>query len=87
MRKLVLIMLLATSIGFAQQPGATPSSKAKILTRAEFDSLVATPGSVLLLDVRSPYEIATNGGFAVFLSIQAAISKNISQKSRRTGQS
>jgi len=58
-------------VSFAQQPGAAPASKAKILTRAELDALLATPGRVLLLDVRRPTEIAMNGGFPVFLNIQA----------------
>ena len=71
MRKLVLLILLATAVSFAQQPGAAPASKAKILTRAEFDALLATPGRVLLIDVRRPTEIAQNGGFPVFLNIQA----------------
>ena len=63
--------LLASAVSFAQQPGAAPASKAKILTRAEFDSLVATPGRVLLIDVRRPTEIAQNGGFPVYINIQA----------------
>jgi len=71
MKKLILMILLASVVGFAQQPGAESKSKAKILTRAEFDALVATPGRVLLLDVRRPTEIAMNGGFPVFLNIQA----------------
>jgi rhodanese-related sulfurtransferase len=71
MKKLVLLILLATAVSFAQQPGAAPASKAKILTRAEFDALLATPGRVLLIDVRRPTEIAQNGGFPVFLNIQA----------------
>jgi rhodanese-related sulfurtransferase len=71
MKKLVLLILLASAVSFAQQPGAESKSKAKILTRAEFDALVATPGHVLLLDVRRPTEIAANGGFPVFLNIQA----------------
>jgi rhodanese-related sulfurtransferase len=72
MRKLVLLILLATAVSFAQQPGAAPASKAKVLTRAEFDTLLATPGRVLLIDVRRPTEIAQNGGFPVFLNIQAS---------------
>jgi rhodanese-related sulfurtransferase len=72
MRKLVLLILLASAASFAQQPGAEQASKAKILTRAEFEALVATPGRVLLLDVRRPTEIAMNGGFPVYLNIQAA---------------
>ena len=71
MKKLVLLILLATAVSFAQQPEAGPASKAKILTRAEFDALLATPGRVLLLDVRRPTEIAQNGGFPVYLNIQA----------------
>jgi rhodanese-related sulfurtransferase len=71
MKKLFLMILLASAVSFAQQPGAESKSKAKILTRAEFDSLEATPGRVLLLDVRRPTEIAMNGGFPVFLNIQA----------------
>ena len=80
MRKLVLLILLAAAVGFARQQSAAPGSKAKILSRSEFDSLLATPGKVLLLDVRSPYEIATNGGFPVYLSIQAAdLEKHLSE--------
>ncbi len=71
MRKLILMILLASAVSFAQQPSAAPDSKAKILTRAEFDALMATPGRVLLLDVRRPTEIAMNGGFPVYLNIQA----------------
>ena len=72
MKKLFLMILLASAaVSFAQQPGAESKSKAKILTRAEFDALVATPGRVLLLDVRRPTEIAMNGGFPVYLNIQA----------------
>jgi rhodanese-related sulfurtransferase len=71
MKKLVLLILLVSAVSFAQQPGAAPASKAKILTRAEFDALMAKPGSVLLLDVRRPTEISQNGGFPVFLNIQA----------------
>ena len=71
MRKVVLLILLATAVSFAQQPAAT-ASKAKIFTREEFDALQAKPGSVLLIDVRRPTEIAMNGGFPVYLNIQAA---------------
>ena len=72
MKRLALLILLATAVSFAQQPGADPASKAKILTRAEFDALLASPGRVLLIDVRRPTEIAQNGGFPVYLNIQAA---------------
>jgi rhodanese-related sulfurtransferase len=66
MRKLILIALLAAAAAFAQ----APASKAKVLTRAELDQLLATPDKVLLIDVRRPDEISTNGGFPVYLSIQ-----------------
>jgi rhodanese-related sulfurtransferase len=82
-RKLILI-LLAVATGFAQQSvrqgGApkqdgkkekAPASTAKVLTNAEFDNLLASPDKVLLIDVRRPDEISTNGGFPVYLSIQA----------------
>ena len=72
MKRLVLLILLASAVSFAQQPGAAETAKAKILTRAEFDALLATPGRVLLIDVRRPTEIAMNGGFPVYLNIQAA---------------
>jgi rhodanese-related sulfurtransferase len=80
MKKLVLFILIAASVGFAQRQSPAPASKAKILSRTEFDQLLETPGRVLLLDVRSPYEIATNGGFPVYLSIQAAdLEKHLSE--------
>jgi rhodanese-related sulfurtransferase len=68
MRKLILITLLAAAAAFAQS--ATPS-KAKVLTRAELDQLLATPHKVLLIDVRRPDEVTSIGGFPVYLSIQA----------------
>ena len=67
MRKYLWITLLAAAAAFAQS--ATPA-KAKTLTRAELDQLLATPDKVLLIDVRRPDEISTNGGFPVYLSIQ-----------------
>ena len=71
MKRMAILILLAAAVSFAQQPAAEPASKAKILKRAEFDTLMATPGRVLLIDVRRPTEIAQNGGFPVFLNIQA----------------
>jgi rhodanese-related sulfurtransferase len=72
MKKLVLLILLASAVSFAQQPAEPAPIKSKILTRAEFDALLAKPGGVVLLDVRRPTEIAQNGGFPVYLNIQAA---------------
>jgi rhodanese-related sulfurtransferase len=80
MRKLILLTLFATAISSAQQPGAAPASKAKVLRRVELDKLLATPSRVLLIDVRRPDEIASIGGFPVYLSIQAAdLDKHLSE--------
>lgn len=78
MRTAILIMFLATAtLAVAQQnPGGSqgksqaPASKAKVLSRAELDNLLAQPGKVLLIDVRRPDEIQSIGGFPVFLSVQ-----------------
>jgi rhodanese-related sulfurtransferase len=78
---------LMSTIAFAQQPADSapssnhpqetqPASKAKKLTRAEFDALVAHPDQVLLIDVRRPDEISSIGGFPVYLSIQIKDLKN-----------
>ncbi len=72
MKKLLLLVLLASAVIYAQPQAENAPAKAKIFTRAEFDQLMAKPGSVLLLDVRRPTEIAQNGGFPVYLNIQAA---------------
>lgn len=71
MKRLLLLVLLASAVIYARPQAGSAPAKAKIFTRAEFDELMAKPGSVLLLDVRRPTEIAQNGGFPVFLSIQA----------------
>jgi rhodanese-related sulfurtransferase len=44
--------------------------KAKRLTRAEVDALLAKPDSVVFVDVRRPDEFITYGSFPVFLSVQ-----------------
>jgi rhodanese-related sulfurtransferase len=82
MRKLILIAFLATVAALAQQgtnQNASPS-KAKKLTRVEFENLLSHPDQILLLDVRRPDEIASNGGFPVYLSIQAGdLQKHLSE--------
>ena len=68
---------------FAQE-GSTPKqkaapAKAKKLTRAELDQLLASP-TTLLIDVRRPDEVTSIGGFPVYLSIQAAdLEKHLSE--------
>jgi rhodanese-related sulfurtransferase len=77
MRKLFLFAVLAASVGVGQQqsfgrqqPG--PPKAFKELHRAEIDALLATPDRVLVLDVRSPGEIAYWGAFPVFFNIETA---------------
>jgi rhodanese-related sulfurtransferase len=74
MRKLILISLVAFAAAFAQQANngkqaakqeAKQEPKSKKLTRAEFDTLAAKPGSLVVVDEQQ--EI---GAFPVFLSIQ-----------------
>jgi rhodanese-related sulfurtransferase len=74
MKRLMLLLFLATTVVFAQQgaaPGKAPRSQAKVLTRAEFEAVIAKPDQVLIIDVRRPDEVTANGGFPVYLSIQA----------------
>jgi rhodanese-related sulfurtransferase len=68
MLKAILITFLAAAAAMAQNAPA----KAKTLTRSELDQLLASPDKVLLIDVRRPDEVLTNGGFPVYLSIQLA---------------
>ena len=70
MKKLIFLMLLATSVTFGQQNVPAPRSQAKVLTRAEFDSLFAKPDRILIIDVRRPDEIKDIGGFPVYLNVQ-----------------
>jgi len=82
MRNALLITLVGLGAAFAQQGSAPKQAakqetkqakqepKSKKLTRAEFDQLVAKPGSVVVVDVRRPDEHQEIGAFPVFLSIQ-----------------
>jgi rhodanese-related sulfurtransferase len=86
LNKLILIALLAGATALAQTAGqgttqakAAPS-KAKVLNRAEFDELMSHPDRILLLDLRRPDEVSTNGGFPVYLSIQIGeLEKHLSE--------
>lgn len=81
MWKYFAIALLST-VAYSQQPAVTasnagtpqaaqePAFKARKLTRAELDAYLAHPEQILLIDVRRPDEIASIGGFPVYLSIQ-----------------
>jgi rhodanese-related sulfurtransferase len=75
MKKLLLMMFLATAVASAQQGGGAPrsqapKSQAKVLTRTEFDGLFAKPDQILIIDVRRPDEIKDVGGFPVYLNVQ-----------------
>ncbi len=80
-----IAMALTTASAFAQnapaanaadasktQAAAKETSKAHILTNAEFDKLLAKPAQVLIVDVRRPDELTSIGGFPVYLSVQIA---------------
>ena len=85
LKKFVVVAMLS-SAAFAQEPSNateraadshhTLSTKAKQLTNDEFDSYLAHPEKVLLLDVRRPDEVSSIGGFPVYLSIQSNDLKN-----------
>ena len=71
----MLLTLLVLPTAFAQTPAATaqaPSPKAHVLSRTELDELLKKPEKLLLIDVRRPDEVATLGGFPVYLSVQIA---------------
>lgn len=88
MKRLIVLGLLSTVAVFAQNGGAPKQaagnqkqapSKAKKLTRAELDQLLASPNT-LLIDVRRPDEVSSLGGFPVYLSIQAGeLEKHLSE--------
>ena len=63
----------AAAVPPATAPAAAPAYKAKSpkLNRAQLDALLATPDQILIIDVRRPDELTKNGGFPVYLSIQA----------------
>lgn len=77
MKTLLIAMTLVAvaPVAFAQQTAPAtaakaPASKAHILSRAEFDTLLKQPSQLLLIDVRRPDEVSSKGGFPVYLSVQ-----------------
>jgi rhodanese-related sulfurtransferase len=74
--RLTFLGLAVTPLLALAQTSATsgsaehPTPQAHVLTRAELDTLLAKPGDVLIVDLRRPDELASIGGFPVYLSIQ-----------------
>jgi rhodanese-related sulfurtransferase len=71
---IALSLALTSTAGLAQTPppGAAdtaPAFKAHVLSRSEIDQLFKHPEQILVIDVRRPDEVATIGGFPVYLSI------------------
>lgn len=73
----VLAFSLIASISLAQSSGASgdalpkkDNAKTVLLSRAQFDQLLAEPERLVLIDVRRPDEVTAIGGFPVYLSIQ-----------------
>ncbi|MEQ1887319.1 MAG: rhodanese-like domain-containing protein [Bryobacteraceae bacterium] len=75
MKKLILMLVVASAMVFGQAEGnqgkKKQASQAKVLTRAEIDELLAKPEQVLIVDVRRPDELTSNGGFPVYFSVQS----------------
>lgn len=69
-KTLALALTLAPALVFAQQAEKAPEFKAHVLTRTELDALLAKPEQLLIVDVRRPDELASIGGFGVYLSVQ-----------------
>lgn len=86
--KLLLLMFVITPTAFgatqgtADQAAAAPAAseqykpKAPQINRAKLDELLAKPDQLLIIDLRRPDEIASVGGFQVYLNIQATELEN-----------
>lgn len=73
----VVVLSLFASLALAQSAGkesgaAKNDSKTVVLTRAQFDQLLAKPEQLLIVDVRRPDEVTAIGGLPVYLSVQLA---------------
>lgn len=68
--KKTLVAVAALAVAYTGLVAGAEPFKAHVLTRAEFDALLAHPEQVVIVDVRRPDELTKNGGFAVYLSIQ-----------------
>jgi rhodanese-related sulfurtransferase len=74
-KRLSILAALMASASLAAEPAANPApalvkSLAHELSRAEFETLLAKPEKLLIVDVRRPDELTRIGGFPVYLSVQ-----------------
>jgi rhodanese-related sulfurtransferase len=74
-KRLLILAVFTASAAIGAEPAtntapARPKSLAHELSRAEFESLLAKPDKLLILDVRRPDELTRIGGFPVYLSVQ-----------------
>lgn len=69
-----LLLSLVASLALAQSNAAPrkDESKTPVLTRAQFDQLLAHPEQLLIIDIRRPDEVTAIGGLPVYLSVQVA---------------
>ena len=65
----VFVLALSTTAVLAQE---ADHSKTPVLTRAQFEQLLAKPEKLVIIDVRRPDEVTAIGGVPVYLSIQLA---------------
>ena len=86
-RMAVMMGVVAIGLAMVRLDGASPQTpgsqqqtdrarageapESKTLTRPELDALLATPASVLIVDVRRPDELTAIGGFPAYLSVQS----------------
>lgn len=77
----VLLFSLVASLALAQSNDAPAEvrkdvAKTPVLTRAQFDQLLAHPEQLLIIDIRRPDEVTAIGGLPVYLSVQIAALEN-----------
>lgn len=69
---ITLVLLIGTASAMAQTQPSSQADKSKtpVLSREQFESLLAKPEKLVIIDVRRPDEVTSIGGLPVFLSIQ-----------------
>lgn len=72
LRKSLFVLALAFSASIASAQSAADKWKTPVLSRTQFDQLLAKPEQLLIIDVRRPDEQTKIGSLPVYLSIQAS---------------